>query len=131
MITYWNWLEVGGYSSRLRGGKENPETELAVAEVRRVVGAVRRTTAVGEHAPSAAADHPERARFSPLRIDGDSTGMGSHGPILTPLPHVPMHVVQPPRVGRITADLNRPSQPNSTGIVTQTGSSDFLVGEVS
>src|SRR5439155_20559450 len=82
--------------SSLTWRQQDPEADEAVPDAR-VDAAVRRPADPGGAAPVTAADHAGRARNSPLRIDHAPGGIRPI-PVLTPLPHVPNHVIQSPPV---------------------------------
>jgi hypothetical protein len=68
-----------------------------VAAVRRLAPvAVRRPTIHGVVAPTAATVHADRARCRPCGV-GDGTTRVVVIPILTPLPNIAVHVIQPPK----------------------------------
>ena len=50
--------------------------------------------------PAAAADHAVRARSRPLRVNGNPAGIVAI-PVLAPLPHIPVHVIQSPRIRQL------------------------------
>ena len=57
------------------------------------------------NAPTAAADHPVRGPPGPTRIN--ATRQFVRIPVKTPLPHVPQHIMEIPRIGRPGLDLMR------------------------
>jgi hypothetical protein len=110
-----NWPVMS--ASSVPWSEHNPETD-AVAPVARVVAVVaaRRPAVPGEDVPVAAAKHAVRARDSPLRI-GHTPGGISPIPVLTPLKHVPDHVIQSPAVRGIAPYRRRLLEPNPAGVI--------------
>ena len=94
-------------SAQLTWGQDNPEPE-AVVPVR--PGGRCRGTRTGSpwdrstNVPDAAADHAVRAHSArnrgPLRVECNPTSIVAK-PVLTPLPHIPVHVMQPPRIRQL------------------------------
>src|SRR6185369_9501963 len=101
--------------SRLTLGQDNPETDGGAPALREAAVAVRRPAALGEEGPAAAANHADPARSSPLRI-GHTPGGILPIPVLTPLRHVPNHVIQPPSVRCITPYRRRLTEVNPAGV---------------
>ena len=64
--------------------------------------AERRPTLLGETAPTAATAHAAPARCRPRRV-GHCTSRIISIPILTPLPNISVHVIQPPSIGLLAA----------------------------
>ena len=94
--------------SRLPWGQHNPEpNDVRVGGD--VVAAPRRAAVVTDAVPIAAADHAGRARNWALWVSHGPGGVGVI-PVPAPLPHVPVHVIQTPRVGLVTTRRRRPPQ---------------------
>ena len=81
----------------------NTKAEGVADDRRGFPEAERRPALLGTAEPSAATDHAGRARRRPRRICYALARIVSV-PIRTPFPHIPVHVVQPPRVGLFLAD---------------------------
>ena len=84
--------------SLLTWGQDNPETDVGARQPRAAAAAVRRPAKSGDAVEAAAANHADRARRRPLRINRTPTGIKVI-PILAILPDTPMHVIQAPWVG--------------------------------
>lgn len=77
------------------------ETQAIAAVVGAAEATVRHPTDPGIVDPAAAAVHAAGARSRPCGVGLRTVGVGSV-PVLTPLPHVAAHVVQPQLVGLFT-----------------------------
>src|ERR1019366_386176 len=106
------WLR--DYSLTL--GQHRPETVVVVPAVREAAQAARRPAVPGAVVPEAAANDAGRARSRPLRID-DTPGGVRAKPVLTPLHHVPEHVIQSPGIRRITPNWSSHSEVDSARII--------------
>src|SRR5664280_508617 len=83
--------------SWLTWGQHNPEPVVAAPERRPDVEAERRPAVPAVFAPTAAADHAARARRWTLWISHAPSRVGPI-PVPAPLPQVPMHAIQTPRI---------------------------------
>src|SRR4029077_1787264 len=92
-----SWCPTRALSPRPICRHSKAEAEALV--LRRVGIAQRAACAVGVEEPAAAADHALLARRGPVRIDvgGAALGIGAV-PVRGPLPHVAVHVGEPPWV---------------------------------
>ena len=90
-----NWFPPP--ATLLDGTAEHTKAQVDAPEVRREPEAVRRTAEVGEVVPAATPVHPVRARRRPPRIS-HRTARITTIPVLAPLIHVAVHVIQTPRV---------------------------------
>jgi hypothetical protein len=90
----------------LDGTAEHTKAQVDVPAVRRVPAADRRTAVAGVEKPATAPVHPARARYRPRRIRKLASEI-STVPVLTPLPDIPVYVIQPPRVRFLQPDRMR------------------------
>ena len=77
------------------------KAQIAAPAARGVVVTTSRPAVPRAVAPTAAAIHPVRANRRPFRIC-NMAGWIIPIPVLTPLPHIAMHVVKPPGIWRKT-----------------------------
>src|SRR5437016_1568581 len=92
-------------TSRLTWGQHHAETDIAGLALR-VEVATRRPAFAARAAPTAAAEHVVGARCRSLGIDGVPAGIRPV-PVQAPLPEVPVHIIQAPRVGQLLPDRMR------------------------
>ena len=86
------------------------KAQEAVPVLRLAPAPARRTAVPGGTDPAAAPDHPARAGRWPLRIIRWRAGVVvTTIPVLAPLPHIPVHVVQAERIRFLQARLMRVS----------------------
>jgi len=85
-----------------RRTQADAKAEVVVAVRRDEPAAERRPTNHGGVAPTAATLHAVRARCSTTRVR-HATYRVIFFPILTPLPNIPIHIVQPPGIGELAA----------------------------
>jgi hypothetical protein len=90
----------------LDGTAEHTKAQADEPEVRSVPVAVRRPAAPGAVDPAAAPVHPERAHRSTSRISYRTARVVAM-PVLAPLPHITVHVVQTPRIRLLLANWMR------------------------
>ena len=89
-----------GPSLLARRNYGHPEADEVAADRRAVHEAARRPAKPGGAIPTPAPNHPIRARGSPLGARHRDAGIVAI-PIMTPLPNIPVHVVQTPCVGSL------------------------------
>jgi len=82
----------------LAGGQDGTEPYVVEPDVGQVAAPDRRTAEPGIAIPTAPAKHAVQARSQASGISHTPARIGSI-PIQTPLPHVPVHVIQSPSVG--------------------------------
>ena len=84
--------------SWLTWGQNHPETNDEVGgEAREVEEAVGAARVVRADEPTAAVNHAEGARYATLRVGRTPSRVGGI-PVVTPLPYIPVHVHQSPRI---------------------------------
>ena len=96
----------------LDGTAEHTKAQVAVPVARHDPAAVRRTADAGVDVPTAAPEHPARARCSTSRI-GRRAARVFAMPVLAPLPHVAVHVIQTPPVRLLTHPRDVPCRQSS------------------
>ena len=84
------------------GRSREAEAEVLVAAAGFVPAAVRRPAAGRDVAPTAAPEHAVRAAWSPgWIVQRRRCVVAIHPPVLTPFPHIAVHVVKTPSVWRL------------------------------
>ena len=98
---------ANGYGRRISWREGNcpreAEAQAPVPEPRVAPATVRRPAVLGAGSPKAAPLHPVRASPRPRGIVQRRRCVVTTKPILTPFPHIAMHIVKAPRVRRLLA----------------------------
>ena len=81
----------------------HPEAHEAVPEIRLEIPAVGRAAAIGVEIPTPAPFHPERPRI-PVGVRRTDVAGVIPIPVVTPLPHVAVHVIKPPGIRGFLSD---------------------------